>query len=208
MDIKKEWFSLSEKYSSDNFIYSDIFIQIYRNYSKKNRFYHNINHIKELLSIIDSFKDKLINPESVKFSIWFHDVVYKAWRKDNEEKSSKFAYESMVKMRIDKKTIDKTCELILLTKGHSSKTNDFDTNIFLDSDLAILGSELDKYNTYCENIRKEYFFVPKNIYKKGRIAVLESFLSMENIYKTSEMQNKYEIQARKNIIFELDKLKS
>ncbi|MFN8577709.1 MAG: hypothetical protein U0354_12705 [Candidatus Sericytochromatia bacterium] len=207
MDLKKEWFELTEKYKIEDFTNSDIFIKIYRNYSKTNRFYHNINHIKELLSILTSFEDKLKNKESVKFAIWFHDVIYKAWRKDNEDRSSKFAFDSLTKMNVDEETINKTCNLIILTKGHRTNSNDFDTKIFLDTDLSILGTDIETYNIYSENIRKEYFFVPENLYKKGRISVLEKFLSMERIYKTDEMYNLYEVKAKTNINRELEKLK-
>lgn len=207
MDLQKEWFELSEQYCKNNTIISDNFIKIYTSYSKANRYYHNINHINELLTLIDEFKEKIDNINAVKFSVWFHDVIYNAWRKDNEEKSAKLAHNYLLKMDVDKKTIDFVVELILLTKGHRIYTSDFDTNIFLDSDLAILGSENEKYNIYCENIRKEYFFVPENLYKKGRISVLEKFLTMGNIYKTDEMKLKYEEKARLNLNMEIKKLK-
>lgn len=208
MDLKKEWFNLTEIYISDDFVKSEIFIKVYRNYSKENRFYHNINHVKELLLLIDNFKDKISNLQAVKFAVWFHDAIYKAWRKDNEERSAKFAQDLLLKIDVDKETINKVSELILLTKGHRVSTDNFDTNIFLDSDLAILGSDPEKYNIYSENIRKEYFFVPQNLYKKGRVAVLEKFLSMDSIYKTDEMRSLYEVRARNNINSELHLLKN
>lgn len=207
MDLKQEWLSLTENYKSDEQLKLSVFIEIYRNYSDKSRFYHNTTHVKELLSIIELHSNKISNISAVKFAVWFHDVIYKAWRKDNEEKSAKLSEKSLQKLGVDNNTITKVSELILLTKGHRINSDNYDTNIFLDADLAILGCDLENYMLYSENIRKEYFFVPENLYKQGRISVLNKFLEMESIYKTEELKELLELKARKNLKLEIEKLK-
>lgn len=83
---------------------------------------------------------------------------------------------------------------------------DFNTKIFLDLDLCILGTNNEKYRNYIRNIRKEYVFVPDKIYTKERIKILENFLNQEFIFKTERFQNLYEKMARKNIKYEIKSL--
>ena len=90
----------------------------------------------------------------------------------------------------------------MATKLHGLNT-DSDTNYFMDADLAILGADDDLYNLYTRQIRKEYKFYPDLLYKPGRRKVLQHFLQMDSIYKTSYFKDKYEWQARKNIKREL-----
>ncbi len=204
MDLKQEWLNLTSKYNSDESISHDIFSKIEKNYSSKKRAYHTTKHIEALLKVISEFSDKISELDSIKFAVWFHDVIYKAWRKDNEEKSSDLAISSLKKLGVDKIKIEKTSKLILLTKSHDSSLDDFDEKIFIDADLSILGVDNNTYEQYSKNIRKEYFFVPENIYKKGRIAVINSFLQKESIYKTDEMIAKFESSARINLEKELN----
>ena len=37
------------------------------------RYYHTLNHLKELFEFYDEYKSKLNNPVVVALSIWFHE---------------------------------------------------------------------------------------------------------------------------------------
>ena len=67
-----------------------------------------------------------------------------------------------------------------------------------DIDLAILGDDPEKYDIYEENIRKEYSFVPLDVYQSARASILSDFLSRENIYHTSLIKPREEM-ARDNL---------
>ena len=48
------------------------------------RFYHTINHIKDL----DLIQQKIgLKSENIQFMIWFHDAIYKPKSKLNEDES-------------------------------------------------------------------------------------------------------------------------
>ena len=47
--------------------------------------------------------------------------------------------------------------------------------IFLDLDLAIIGTEPNKYLEYAKAIRKEYRWLGDRDYQRGRIKVLTNF---------------------------------
>jgi len=147
-------------------------------------------------------KYEIIDWQIIVFSIAYHDSIYNALKQDNEEKSAGLAYERLALINISTDRREKCKEQILATKGHYS-SNDADTNYFTDADLAILGSSYLNYKKYTEQIRKEYEIYPDLIYKPGRQKVLNHFLQMPTIYKTAYFIEKYEQQARNNILDEL-----
>jgi predicted metal-dependent HD superfamily phosphohydrolase len=81
-------------------------------------------------------------------------------------------------------------------------------NIFLDLDLLILGMEREQYVKYAKNIRKEYDFVPDDIYAKERKIILNQYLNSQFIFKTKNFRDLFEKQARNNIKFEIDNILS
>ena len=155
------------------------------------------NLFEELIPIKQEFEDW----DTIQFSIYYHDIVYKTTRSDNEEKSAQLAVERLEQISYPEDKIQKCKRQILATKLHT--VADPDTNLFTDADLSILGKSWEFYATYYQQIRKEYSIYPDFMYTNGRKKALQHFLGMEHIFKTSYFQNKYEIQARRNLEKEL-----
>jgi len=204
--LKSQWDSLASYYPSDKTIKEDVFQVLQEQYSEKNRFYHNFSHVQALLKLFESFENKTQDPHAVKFSIWFHDVIYDSKRNDNEAESAKLASEMLSKLNVTPATIELVKDLILATKDHSGRNLSYDAKLFLDMDLAILGMSEEIYKEYSQAIRQEYAWVSKSMYCEGRKKVLQSFMERERIYFTDEMNTRYEAQARKNIHSEIESL--
>lgn len=75
-----------------------------------------------------------------------------------------------------------------------------------DIDLSILGADVELYDRYEGWIRQEYEFVPEEAFRKGRSAVLRSFLDQPVLYHTSELSERLEVSARDNLSRALGKL--
>jgi len=204
--LKSQWDSLASYYPSDKTIKEEVFQVIQEWYSEKDRLYHNFSHVKALLKLFESFENKTQDPNAVKFSIWFHDVIYDSKRNDNEAESAKLASEMLYKLNVKAETIELVKDLILATKDHSGRNPSYDAKLFLDMDLAILGMSEEIYKEYSQAIRQEYFWVSESMYRRGRKKVLKSFIERERIYFTDEMKARYEAQARKNINSEIESL--
>ncbi len=168
-------------------------------YSKSDRHYHNLNHINHVLITIERFNLQLQNPVSVKLAVWFHDFVYDPQASDNEFQSAKLARELLTKVSVLPELIDRVQQLILATKGHQIDPSDADLSIFLDADLAILGTDPTQYQDYARSIRQEYSWVSNAKYQVGRIKVLESFLQRGRLYCTDLLFDELESIARINI---------
>jgi predicted metal-dependent HD superfamily phosphohydrolase len=168
-------------------------------YSKPDRHYHNLHHIHQVLTTIDRFTDELQNPIAVKLAAWFHDFVYDPQASDNEVQSAELAKELLTEIKISTELIDRVQQLILATQGHQIDPNDADRCIFLDADLAILGTSPTQYQDYARSIRQEYAWVSDADYKTGRTKVLKSFLNRDRLYYTNVLFAELESIARTNM---------
>lgn len=184
---------------------SKLWNELTENYGQKNRHYHNLQHLSDLYTQLLPVKSKIENWNVLLFTLFYHDVIYHSTKKNNEAESAKLAASRMKELGIDSTEITKCTNQIIATKHHE-KSSDSDTNYFTDADLSILGRDWDTYNTYCQNIRREYSVYPNFIYKKGRQKVIAHFLSMERIFKTEEFFNKFEEPANSNLNQELSTL--
>lgn len=172
-------------------------------YSKKSRHYHNLTHLEEMIASFKIYSSRLQNPNEILFAIFYHDIIYKVTRKDNELKSAEFA----VKVLDQNSVLDKgfIFEAICATQLHQhNKTEDI--NWLIDVDLKILAKDWEDYKIYFEQIRKEYRLYPDLLYKPGRAKALKHFLEYEFIFQTDEFRSLYEDQARRNIEKEISVL--
>jgi len=172
-------------------------------YCKKSRHYHNLNHLKEMIELFDDYQSHLKNYNEILFSIFYHDYIYKASKKDNELKSAEFA----LSILNENHTLNKQLvfDAICATQLHAHNANE-DINWLIDFDLKILAKDWDDYKIYFEQIRKEYRIYPDFLYKPGRAKALKHFLENEFIFQTDEFRNLYEEKARQNIETEISYL--
>lgn len=195
-----KWIELSTKYIGDIDYIESVWGEIQKKYSGKGRYYHNLDHIRSMLNAAEDSHLELHDENAVLFAIWFHDIIYKSSRKDNEEKSAKRASEILQRFKLEESRIEKISTFIISTKKHQVMLDENEDNAFLlDFDLGILGQTWEIYAAYITSIRKEYSLYPDLLYKPGRKKVLESFLSRDVIYFTDKYRVLYEKQARKNI---------
>lgn len=204
MNLKERFSALCLPFTHDQKLIEKLWSEIEKKYSEKGRHYHNLTHLESLFSELDAIKDRISNYSNISFSVFYHDVIYDASSKSNEEKSADFAKAKLQELTIDTFDLSKIHHQILATKAHEH-SDDEDINYLLDADLSILGKNQEVYMDYTQKIRKEYSIYPDLLYKPGRRKVLKHFLAMENIFKTEYFREKYEEQAKRNIAFEITK---
>ena len=81
-----------------------------------------------------------------------------------------------------------------------------DCALFLDFDLAILGSAPAAFAAYEQAVRREYDWVPEPLWIAGRRQVLAGFLARPAIYATARFRASHEAQARRNIADAIERL--
>lgn len=205
--LHNEFTKLISNNCSDGKISEKFWSEIKENYTSKSRYYHNLSHIYNMFQFVEDFKNEITDFYNLKLAIWYHDIVYKFTKKDNEEKSALFAENRLKSIDFDEKRIEIIKKLIISTKKHQLiLIENKDNDILLDLDLSIFGSNWKTYQQYIKNIRKEYKIYPNFMYNPTRKKVLKHFLNRENLYFTERFQNQFENQARKNIEKEIQLL--
>ena len=193
------------RYSDDEALMEDCWHEIEDHYLKDNRYYHNLTHIIYLIDQLKVISETIGNWDAVIFAAFYHDIIYKAVRKNNEEKSAMLAGKRLEQLGVDEHTTQLCQAMIRATSTHQIHA-EHDVNLFTDADLSILGSDSTHYKDYTQQVRKEYAMYPDMLYKPGRRKVLDHFLSMDRIFKTDHFYNRLEGKARKNMAEELESL--
>lgn len=204
MTLKQRFNQLIAPYTNETLLIDALWVELEANYSQPHRTYHNQKHLQELFTYFDTYKQHLEAPTLVAFSIFYHDIIYSIWKKDNEEKSALLAIDRLASLRLHSHELDSIQEQIMATKSHT--TIHADTAWMIDFDLGILGQSPEVYLKYTKSIREEYKSVPALLYTKGRKKVLQHFINKPFIYATATFQKLYEEQAKLNLINELNAL--
>jgi predicted metal-dependent HD superfamily phosphohydrolase len=209
MDILfSNWQHTLQSFGVDQVAAEKAFNSLVAAYSTPSRYYHTLKHIDRVLSTIQILQGYTNNLAAVQLAAWFHDVVYDTEAKDNEERSADYAFELLSSLGIPESIIITVTRLILNTKDHQAAVNDYDSQVLLDADLAILAANSVEYEEYAHAIRQEYGWLPEKDYITGRQKVLERFLQRSHIYFTPLMLEFAEPSARGNIQAEIQSLLS
>ena len=179
-------------------------------YSEPHRFYHGWQHIRSCLDELDGAPGVCADPLAVELALWYHDAVYDPRAVDNEERSAALARDAALGMGLDDRAAGEAAALVRLT-AHAAPPParadaPADAAIMLDIDLCILGSAPPLFAAYEAAIRREYSFLSENEYGQGRTRVLQSFLERPRIYLTDFFGDRFEGQARENILQSLARL--
>ena len=167
-------------------------------YAQKHRHYHTFRHLENMCRLALENRDRIAEWEAFLFAIFYHDAVYQVLKSDNEEKSAALAEKRLLQLGFPGDRIA-VCKTWILATKHHRPSADATCNLFLDIDLAILGSEWEIYEEYARQIRREYAVYPDLLYNPGRKKVLGQFLERTFIFLTPEFQQRFEAQARENV---------
>ena len=174
------------------------------------RAYHNFWHIEETLGHF--FEVDLLGlwekPVEVAFAILFHDIEYTAGAKNNEKLSAATAKEWIPKFYPDLPVdLEMVGGLIEETANHGKLHPSYlttDAQLFFDCDMAILGSEPERFKEYNREIAEEYSAVPVDLYTAGRAKFFQHLLDSERIFLSDYFYSKLEARARSNITLALN----
>jgi predicted metal-dependent HD superfamily phosphohydrolase len=153
-DLKHRFTSLWEETGEIGKAMSAEWLVLKQSYTQSFRAYHNLSHLREMFAYFEVYQSELTQPNTVAWAIFYHDLIYNIWRKDNELKSALEAENRLKLAKIDIKNLQSIKRLIMVTKDHQAQTED--EKWMVDFDLAILGQSEAVYQLYTNNIRLEY----------------------------------------------------
>lgn len=179
-----------------------VYTELSGHYSEHRRHYHTLAHISACLSELESL---VLTPDlrqRIRLAIWFHDVIYDPAARDNETRSAEFFQKQALAAGMAHHLVQDVSCMIEATQRHEAPPgpNAYETSLLIDIDLAILGASPARFRLYDEAIRKEYAHVPAFLYGPKRKKILREFLDRRNLFSTPEFKEKYERQARENLL--------
>jgi precorrin-6Y C5,15-methyltransferase (decarboxylating) len=172
-------------------------------YAEPHRQYHGLSHLDALLALFGDIRPWLADPDAVRLAIFFHDAIYRPNRSDNEAASARLMRADLAGL-VEETVLARAETLILATAQHALPAGcaaDLakDCAIFLDMDMSILGATLADYDRYEAGIAAEYLpFYGAAAYRRGRAAVLESFLARQHLFLSEQFAG-LEAPARANL---------
>lgn len=173
-------------------------------YHESHRFYHNFSHIHAMLDKFSTVQSLIDDKSTVLFAIFYHDSIYHIPKQaeTNEKLSADYFYQKF-KHLLAPSLLDKVYTFILATEHHQLLIENNDLAYFLDLDLSILAEPSNIYQSYYQNIQKEYAHINAVVYKIGRAKILGQFLTKKRIFYSDFFYKNSEKIARANLKNEL-----
>ncbi len=175
-----------------------IYRDLVARYGEPQRAYHTLAHVAVCLRWLDEVRPLLARPTEAEWALWFHDAVYDPRRADNEAQSAQLAAGALRAAGVDEDTVGRVADLIQLTAHAMADLSD-DAALVCDIDLAILGAEPAAFAAYDAAIRREYAWVPEDVFRRERARVLAGFVARRRIYHTPYFVDALEQRARANL---------
>jgi predicted metal-dependent HD superfamily phosphohydrolase len=175
-------------------------------WAEPQRRYHTTAHLAAVLDHIDTLAGHADDPDLVRLAAWFHDAVYFPDRAENEERSARLAERALSEAGLSPARSAEVTRLVRLTVTHAAEEGDANGAVLCDADLAILAASPEPYAAYAAAVREEYAFVPDDVFREGRAAVLRQLLDLPRLFRTPHGQREWESRARENLSAELTSL--
>ena len=166
-------------------------------YSEPQRFYHTLGHIEHCLSLFDTIRSEVQNPEALELAIWYHDVVYTPGAIDNEQLSADLLMATSDGV-FDDALRDTIYRHIMATVHDGSEYENTDTQFMLDIDLSSFGRPWAEFIQDSDNLRLEMKEQPDNLFYQKQAAFQDKLFGQPRFFKSDYFHDNYEIQARQN----------
>jgi len=175
-------------------------------YASPPRAYHNFEHVQAVLRHYDAIAASpgWRQPREVYLAVCYHDAVYLAGRSDNEARSAELARAEVARHGLQADVdIERVAQLILMTARHGKLERpsvDAEAALFLDADMAIVGSDAADFARYDAAVAEEYkAVVPAFIYRFKRKHFLRELLASPRIFLSDYGHARWDAAARENL---------
>lgn len=167
-------------------------------YAEPHRGYHTLQHLGECIATFETVADQAVHAGEVEIALWFHDAIYDVHATDNEERSARWAAEYLSAAGAARENSDRVHAMVLATR-HAALPDTPDAQLLVDIDLSILGASPGRFDEYETQVRREYAWVPEDLFRRKRAEVLNQFLLRPAIYATPGLHARLEAAARANL---------
>ncbi len=173
-------------------------------YAEPHRAYHAQAHVDALLAGLRALGGAVSGPDAVELAIWYHDAVYDPAAADNEARSADLLRGEMAGLA-DPDLLRRAELMVRFTADHVLPPGlppalAEDAALFLDLDMAVLGSDAAAFDAYERGIAAEYLPVrgPER-FRAGRADFLRATLARPRLFHTERFHRLHDAAARENL---------
>jgi predicted metal-dependent HD superfamily phosphohydrolase len=167
-------------------------------YSEPHRHYHTAQHLAECFDKVQEIIALAEHPAEVFIALWFHDAIYDTRRQDNEARSAEWARSAALELGASAESAQRIHHLVMATR-HATEPIGADAQVLVDADLSILAAPPARFQEYEAHIRREYAWVPDEIFRVTRAKILKEFVGRPHLYCTPRFRERYDAPARRNL---------
>jgi predicted metal-dependent HD superfamily phosphohydrolase len=182
-----------------------LFEDLLARYGEPHRAYHTAQHLEECRDHYTRAKTLAQDPGAVQLALWFHDAIYDTRSAVNEDESAAWAVRVLSDAGAPGPLQASVRSMILATK-HAAAPESADAALTVDIDLSILGASPPRFEEYEAQVRREYAWVPEEVFRGARARILGEFLARPRIYSTDLFHGLLDAQARANLQHSLARL--
>jgi predicted metal-dependent HD superfamily phosphohydrolase len=181
-------------------------------WSNPARHFHGIGHLITVLEKIDELAQETCCPSLVRLAAFYHGAILSAssdplqahaWSED-EALSATLARGQLQHLGLPEDKIERVFRLITDLGKRPTSIENTDLAVLCDAERAILAADPRAYRAYAKALRAECGDEPPELILRGRIAVLQAWLTKEKLFVTPSTAS-WEDVARNNIEAELSR---
>lgn len=193
------WRNLANDLSLPDGITDSVQTELLTRYGEPARHYHTAKHIVALLDLARTMP--FDDTDTARLAIVFHDVIYDPARSHNEAESAAMM-RACLEGHVNGDRLARAAAMIDATQGHQA-TGDFDTDLVLDLDMAILGQPWPVYEGYARGVMAEYLPIyGAEAYRLGRVQMfIDPTLGKAQLFLTPFFRH-LDMPARENLLRE------
>jgi predicted metal-dependent HD superfamily phosphohydrolase len=166
-------------------------------YTEPHRRYHGIDHLKHCLEGLDQAASVARDPDTLELAIWFHDLVYVAGAKDNEERSAE-VFTGLMGPFLAPERLQRARRLIMTTT-HQVQPGAGDERLIADIDLSSLAKPWPRFIEDVDKLRAEEPAKSEDEYFQAKVRFYRAMLGRKSLFNTVPFQLRYEHRGRANL---------
>ncbi|WP_418004373.1 metal-dependent phosphohydrolase [Mycobacterium sp. PDNC021] len=203
-DLLQAWHTLLARHSVSPRV-DDVGASLLGRWAEPHRSYHDLSHLRGILSGVDALEGFADDPDAVRLAAWYHDAVY-AGQSDDEENSALLAESDLADLGVEPAFVAEVGRLVRVTITHDPAADDHNGQVLSDADLAVLAVPPADYQHNTARVRAEYRHVSDADFGMWRGRMIAAMLAGPSLYRTVEGQRLWEDAARANLEAELASL--
>ena len=189
-------------------------VDLAERWSAPERQLHNVRRLMNTLTHIDEISSSAHDPDFLRVAAWYHgaflnkalDIKLGGFQANfASTRCIDHAHNRLTNLGVPEEVVARIDELIAFLTRHRAPRTDFDAQVLVDADLAVLACSPQDYKKLRTSLRAELSELDDLQFTKARMALVKKLLSYETIYQ-SPLGSAWEDTARANLEVELSRL--